>query len=359
VEIHQILVSASPADAITASAFELRATLRRIGPSDIYARYFDPTLVGDVLPLSAYARRRRSSRPAADLLVFHASIGEPDVQTFLRERPERLVIVYHNISPASAFLPYDPAFAGLLEGGRRELELLKDRTALALGVSAYNADELVRIGFRNVAVSPLVLDVRGLVTTEPDPETANHLATQVEGAVVLFVGQLLPHKRPDLLLKAYHLLVSYVRPDAHLVLVGASRLPRYRQALQLFAQELNLRAWIAGSVTAAQLAAFYRRADVFVTASEHEGFCVPLVEAMAFGLPTIARRHGAIPETLGGAGLLLPPGDDPVLLAEAMASVLDRPELRHELVARGARRLGAFDPDEARATMLGHLLDVA
>ncbi|MEO7442029.1 MAG: glycosyltransferase [Acidimicrobiales bacterium] len=358
-EIHQVLVSASPGDAITSSAFELRRLLRRIGPSDIYARYFDPSLVGDVFPISTYARRRRSRRPAADLLVFHASIGEPEVLSFIHERPERLVLMYHNISPASAFLPYDPAFAGLLEGGRRELEHLKDRAVMALGVSTFNAEELLRIGFTNVRVAPLVLDVRSLVTREPDPDTANHLATQMTGPMVLFVGQMLPHKRPDLLLKAYHMLVTYSRPEANLVLVGAGRLPRYSQALQLFAQELNLRAWIAGAVTPAQLTAFYRRADVFVTASEHEGFCVPLVEAMACGVPVIARSHGAIPETLGGAGLLLPPDDDPALMAEAMAAVVGDLALRQKLVARGHRRLGGFDPDEARATLLSHLLDVA
>jgi L-malate glycosyltransferase len=349
VEIHQVLVSASAGDAVTASAFELRALLRRIGPSDIYARYFDPSLQGDVHPLSSYARRRRSRRPAADLLVFHASIGEPEVLSFIRERTERLVLVYHNISPASAFLPYDPAFAGLLEGGRRELEQLRDRAVMAIGVSQYNADELERMGYRDVRVAPLVLDLRNLVTQAPDPDTANHLATQVQGPVVLFVGQLLPHKRPDLLLKAYHLLVTYSLPEAHVVLVGAGRLPRYRQALQLFAQELNLRAWIAGAVTPAQLVAFFRRADVFVTASEHEGFCVPV----------IARSHGAIPETMGDAGVLLPPDDDPALMAEAMAAVLGDRTLRQELVVRGHHRLAAFDADEARAAVLRHLVDVA
>lgn len=359
-QINQLVVSASPGDAITTAALEMRAVLRRIGPSEVYARFIDPALASVVLPLSLYARHRsRAPRPAADLLVFHASIGQPDVLAFLRERPERLVLVYHNISPASAFLPYDPAFAGLLEGGRRELEHLRDRTTMALGVSEYNAAELEALGFRDVRVAPLVVDVRALVGLEPDPGTANHLTTQVEGGVVLFVGQLLPHKRPDLLLKAFHLLCTYTRPDAHLILVGAARLDRYRASLQLFAQELNLRAWLTGPVTAAQLAAFYRRADVFATASEHEGFCVPLIEAMAFGVPIVARSHGAIPETLGASGLLLPPDDDPVLLAEALACVLDRPQVRRDLVARGARRLAAFDPDEARATLLGHLLDVA
>lgn len=358
-EIHQILVSASQGDAITASAFELQRLLRRVGPSDIYARYFDPSLIGEVLPLAAFARRRRSRRPTADLLIFHASIGEPDVSSFIRERPERIVLVYHNISPARNFLTYDPAFAGLLEGGRRELELLRGRVTMAIAVSDYNAAELREIGYPDVRVAPLILDVRAMLNEVPDADTANHLATQIPGPVFLFVGQLLPHKRPDLLLKAFHLLVTYARPDAQLVLVGAGRLPRYRQALQSFAQELNLRAWIAGSVTAQQLVAFYRRADVFVTASEHEGFCVPLVEAMAFGVPAIARGHAAIPETMGGAGLLLPEDDDPALMAEAMSAVADDRSLRDELVTAGHRRLSAFEPDNARATFLSHLADIA
>lgn len=357
-EIHQLLVSASAGDAITNAAFELRELLRRVGPSEIYACYHDDRLTGEVHLLSHYARR--TGRPGANVLVFHASIGEPRVLSFLMERPERVVLMYHNISPAEGFVAYDPAFAGLLEAGRRDLATLRDRVALALAVSPYNARELQALGYRDVRVTPLISDVRGLVAVEPDPESTHHLQTQMMGPVVLFVGQLLPHKRSDLLVKAYHVLVNYLVPAAHLVLVGPARLPQYRNAVQQFVKELRLPgAWLTGPVSLEQLVAFYRRADVFVTASEHEGFCLPVIEAMAFGVPVIARARAALPETMEDAGVLVPGDADPLLLAEAMATLIEDRDLRARVVEAGHRRVEDFDADRGRAAVLEQLLEVS
>ena len=357
-QIHQVLVTASPGDAITNSALELRTLLRQVGPSEVFARYIHPAVAEEVRPLDDYDRLRSSTNSVVDLLLFHASIGEPGVYSFISERPERLVLVYHNISPASAFMPYDPAFAGLLEAGRHELVALRDRTVLALADSQYNADELTAIGYRDVRVARLIIDVERLLAIEPDPAETEALR-RVEAPVLLFVGQLLPHKRPDLLLKAFHVLVTYHLPTAHLLLVGTNRLPGYAKALELYRREMNLgAASFRGSVSMESWAAHFRRADAFVTASEHEGFLVPLVEAFAFETPTIARAHAAIPETMGDAGLLLPPEEDAILLAEGMAEVLTNDALRAELVDRGRRRLEVFDPDLARAAILEHLLSV-
>jgi glycosyltransferase involved in cell wall biosynthesis len=357
-QIHQVLVTASPGDAITNSAIELRDLLRRIGPSEVFARYIHPDVADEVRRLDDYDRLRSSSNSANDLLLFHASIGEPAVFSFINERPERLVLVYHNISPAAPFLPYDPAFAGLLEAGRKELEALRDRTVLALADSQFNADELLALGYPDVRVARLIIDVERLVAVEPDPAVVADLE-RIEGPVLLFVGQLLPHKRPDLLLKAFHVLVTYHLPDAHLLLVGTNRLPGYAEALELFRRELNLgAAAFRGSLSLEAWAAHFRRADAFVTASEHEGFLVPLVESFAFDKPTLARAHAAIPETMGDAGLLLPAEDDPILMAEAMAEILTNGALRTDLVDRGRRRLEVFDAELARATVLEHLLSV-
>ncbi len=356
--IHQVLVTASPGDAITNSALELRALLRRAGPSEVFARYIHPDLLDDIRQLDSFdGDGHRSCK--ADLLVFHASIGEPYVFNFILERPERLVLVYHNISPADPFLPYDPAFAGLLEAGRQELAALRDRAVMALADSQFNADELLELGFRDVRVAHLIIDVKKLLDIEPDPQMTEWLNV-IEGPVLLFVGQLLPHKRPDLLLKAFHVLTTYLLPDAHLLLVGANRLPGYAEALEQFRRELNLgAASFRGVLSPAVWSAHYRRADAFVTASEHEGFLVPLVESMAFGVPVVARAYAAIPETIGRAGVLLPQGEDPVLLAEAMAEVVTNEDLRRELVRLGEERLDVFDADRARAAILEHLLSVA
>lgn len=341
--LHQVLVGASPGDAVTNAAFEIRALLRQKGPSEIYARYFDAALAGEVLPLDRFI--------GADVIYFHASIGEPEVASFLASRNERLVVIYHNISPSDPFRDHDAAFADLLDGGREELCALAPRAQSALADSEYNASELEALGYRDVRVSPLILEPR-LHAVEPHPPLMRYLTTEVEGPLVLFVGQLLPHKRPDLLLKAFHVLVTYLIPDARLVVVGAGRLPAYRRALQAFVDELNLPASLVGSVSEAELAAYYRHAAVFVTASEHEGFCVPLVEAMSFDVPVVAREYAAVPETLGGAGILLPPIDDPLLMAEALALAITDDEVRSALVDRGRRRVIDFAPDKARATFL-------
>ncbi len=358
-QVHQVLVSASPGDAVTTAALELQGVLALLGPSEIYARYYASELAGRILPLGRY-RQRHGAGPD-DLLLVHASIGDSEVSAFLQECSERVVLVYHNISPADAFRSVDPAFAELLDAGRRELAGLRDRTALALADSQYNARELEDLGFADVRVSPLVVDLARLRGTAADPATEHHLTHVIEGPVFVFVGQLLPHKRPDLLLKAFHVLTTFLMPEANVILVGPTRLERYHRVVQHFVRELGLAhsAWLTGYVTAEQLVAFYRRADVFVTASEHEGFCVPLLEAMAFDVPVLARARAAIPETLGDAGLLLPPEEDPALLAEALAVMATDDALRGRLVARGRRRLDHFDPERAAATVLSHVLDVA
>jgi glycosyltransferase involved in cell wall biosynthesis len=351
-EIHQIVVSASPGDAVTNAAFGLQQLLQRVGPSGLFARYIDPRLDGQVFPLSVY----EACAHPDDLLIYHVSIGEPEVVQFLLGRRERLVLVYHNITPAKYFATLDPAFAGLLACGRSELELLRDRADLALAVSAYNAAELESLGYEDVRVSPLPVDASALNGIEPDEATMAELA-QLDGPIILYVGQLLPHKRPDLLLQAYHVLTTYLLPEAHLVLLGPGRNERYRRALMTMVAEMNLhRARIPGWVTVEQLAAHYRQAEVFATTSEHEGVCVPLLEAMSFDLPVLARAFGAIPETMGDAGLLLPAEADPFFIAEALAEILTSEALRSELSRRGRDRLTHFALEGAQATFLHHLL---
>lgn len=341
--VHQVVVAAVPHDAITRHALRLRDALRTLGPSDLFARYVHPALAGDVRPLDGF--------PAAPgrAVVFHASIGEPDVTRFLLGRPEPLAVVYHNITPAEFFEPYDPEFAARLRAGRAELAALRDRTALALGVSAYNAAELSDMGFARVGVAPLAVPARGGATTDA---AGSNLAVPT----FLFVGQLLPHKRPDFLVRAFHVLRTYLAPGSALVLAGADRVPRYAAAVRQFAAELALPdVRFAGEVSDGALAALYAGAAVFVTASEHEGFCAPLVEAMQAGLPVVARRFAAVPETLDGAGLLLKPEDGPAVFAEAMLAAASEGAVRDSLVDAGRRRAAALASVDPAGVFLDQL----
>jgi glycosyltransferase involved in cell wall biosynthesis len=351
-ECHQILVWASPEDGITHEALEIRALLRASGKSEVFARHIDSRLIGNVLPLTAYPERQPRAIDGR-FLIFHGSVGEPEVFSFLLDRPEPLIVIYHNISPPELFSLYDPNLAALIEEGRRQVAVLRDRAIAGLAHSAYAAGELQALGYRNVGISPVLLDTKALLSVEPHQLTVNHFEKNVEGPVILFVGQLLPYKRLELLLQTYQILATYLIPEAHLFLVGPSRLDRYTAALQTFLNDFVLwRAGIIGVVTIEQLVAYFQRADLFVTLSEYDDFCVPLLEAMAFDTPIVARKRGAIPETVRNAGLLLPPEGDPLLAAEAMAAVLSDESLADDLVARGRERLEAFEAENSRERFL-------
>jgi L-malate glycosyltransferase len=357
-EIHQVIVSAAPGDAITSAALEWRSLLRRDRPSEIFSCYRDESLLGEVFPLEAYEALPSAVR-GDNILLLHASIGDPRLHQFLEARREQLVLMYHNITPPEYFTPFAPHFAELLADGRRELKAVRDRVVLALAASAYNAAELEALGYERVRVSPLVVDPARLRAIESHPVLADELDRRHDGPVLLFIGQLLPHKRPDLLVEAYHVLSTHHVPDATLFIVGAPRIESYHRAIRRLIRELSLpNAFLVGGVSDERLVAYLRRADLFVTATEHEGLCAPLLEAMAFDVPVLARDYAAVPETLGDAGLLLPRDSGPLLLAEGMVELLDNQPLRTELVSRGRRRLTDFEPDTARATFVANIAEV-
>jgi L-malate glycosyltransferase len=352
--IHQILVAASPADAITNAALEYRDILRRVGPSEVFARHIAPSSADEVLPLSEFG-----ADESHGVLVYHASIGEPTVSAFLLSRREPIVLVYHNITPAKYFEGLDDTFAELLLLGRHEIQSIRHRVALAVADSRFNASELEEFGYEDVRVIPPVVDPTRLIRTPSDAATVEYLDQTFSEPPLLFVGQLLPHKRPDLLVEAMHIATTYFGLRATLLLVGQNRFARYADAISAQLRELNLASvHVLGPVDDARLAAIFRRAAAFVTMSEHEGFCVPLLEAMAFDVPIVARACAAVPETVGDAGLLIPRSAGPELMAEAIARVIDDSALRGELVARGRRRLAELTAVDASFAMLDAILEV-
>jgi glycosyltransferase involved in cell wall biosynthesis len=337
-DVHQVLVAAGTGDAITNEALRLREELRTRGGSEIYAYHRDPRLDG-VLPLDAMGP------PSGDsLLVAHSSIGEKAVFDFLSGRPEPLVVRYHNITPAEFFEPYDPGFARLLRLGREELVELRSRVRKAVAVSEFNKKELLTAGYARTAVVPLVTDTAALAAT-PVVQEPIWLPSRGEGPLVLFVGRIAPNKAQHRLIQAFHVLKTYLRQDAQMCLVGGRGVAGYSNALERYVRELALRdLTLTGAISQAELAAVYRRADVFLSLSEHEGFCAPLLEAMAFDVPIVALDRGAVAETLGRAGVLLDDGGAAVA-AEAVHQVLENSELASHLVEAGRRRVLQFRPE--------------
>jgi glycosyltransferase involved in cell wall biosynthesis len=355
--VHQIVATAAPADPATQAALLLRPLLRRLGPSEIYAARVDPALEGEVVPLARFGPRAGPGH--APVLVYHAGAGHADVLSFLLEGSEDIVLVSQNVPRPESLAALEPRLAQRLALGRAELSRLKGRVRLALADTALTAAELEDLGYGEVQVCPLPVDLDLLRDTEPHPATLVHLQEYVEGPLILYAGPLLPHERLDLLVEAYHALVTYLLPDARLAVVGPAPVPAYHDVVQGLVQRLELiGAWVAPDVLVEELVCFYRTATVFATVSEHPGFSAAAVHALGFDVPVVARSAGGLPETLGGAGLLLPADTGPLLMAESLAAVLEDGDLHHALVATGRDRLPALDARAGEAAYLGHLAAV-
>jgi glycosyltransferase involved in cell wall biosynthesis len=293
------------------------------------------------------------------VLLYQLSTGSP-IAAYLANRPEPLVVNYHNITPTPLIQPWEPLLAGELHRGRRELRLLAPRSTLGVAVSAYNQAEMVEAGFDPAILTtvPVLVDYEALGSDE-DHTLSQRLAHAHDrpGSTWLFVGRRAASKAQHRIIASLAVHRRLYDPHARLYLVGESTSDRYQAALPAYAARLGVAdaVTITGSVPQRQLVSYYRAADVFVSASEHEGFGIPLIEAMGHDVPVVGLACAAVSDTVGDAGLLVSPDAgghaSPALLAAAVDRVLTDRELRASLVQRGRDRATDFSIDRTRARM--------
>ena len=335
--VHQVAAGAAPRDAITHHMLQARAALRALGlRSEIFADadHIHPGLAGDVHPAERFDDLARRG----DAAILHYSIASPAFPRVL-DRCGRCAIHYHNVTPAELLWRFAPRIALECAIGRRRLGELAGRVALAGADSRFNAGELEQFGFPE----PWVLGVMRapLVPAPRPPERTD------DAARLLFVGRGVPNKAQHHLIMASAGLVD-AGLDHRLVLIGAwTAAPEYERHCRELAATLGVadRVRFAGSVSETELARHYADADLFLCLSDHEGFCVPIVEALAAGMPVVAYGSSAIPETLGDAGLLLDE-KPPSLVAEAVIEALTNPALDARMAAARPERLRATEPRE-------------
>jgi glycosyltransferase involved in cell wall biosynthesis len=340
--VHQLVPSFAPRDAVGNHTLQVQQVLRGLGVrSEIY--------VGE-------ARREVAARshPYRELavepdtwLLYQASTGSP-MADWLLARPERKLLNYHNITPASVFAPWEPHVAVELELGRRQLAALAPVTEHAIADSAYNEAELVEVGYGATTVVPILLDT-STFERAVDGRARDRLRREAKGTAWLFVGRIAPNKAQHDLIKAFAVYRQVFDHEARLRLVGGSSSHAYLTSLERFVHELGVHDAVdlVGDVPDGVLVAHYEAADVYVSASDHEGFGVPLLEAMHHRLPVVAYGSTAVPETVGDGGLCLP-RKDAGFLAAAVHRVCADPGLRASLVEAGTRRLASFDLDANR-----------
>lgn len=338
--IDQVIPSLASRDAIGGHVVQLRDLLRSRGfESDIFYGNATPDRLDYGFPVSRLGDRSSTDR----VLLYQLSIGS-GVADIFRDRGERKFVNYHNITPADLLEAWIPAVGEEVRWGRAQLRDLAPITEFAIADSMYNERELQAAGYRSTTTVPLLLDLDGFAGS-PDPTLAARLAGQRAGggSELLFVGKVSPHKGQHDLVKA---LAAYRRlydPQARLRLVGGAISDEYRAAVERFADELGLidAVEIAGSVTHEELIAYYAAADVFVCLSSHEGFCVPLLEAMYHRVPIVAYTNTAVPETVATAGLVLP-DKQPARVAAAIHRVVTDQNLRATLARAASERVASF-----------------
>ncbi|MFN8062007.1 MAG: glycosyltransferase family 4 protein [Vicinamibacterales bacterium] len=335
--MNQWVPAAHRGDAIGDSAMRVREILRRRGHiSELYAMTMDDDLRGDVRSwVEADARR-------GDVTIFHFALPSPMTAAFATLDGGR-VLQYHNITPAHYFAPYDPGMFRLAVVGRDELATLAGHVDLALGDSQYNCDELDRLGFVPTGVFPIAVNLERLTSAPRRPALAKVLGDGLTN--ILFVGRIAPNKKVDDHIRLAEHYKRYVDAFYRFIFVGkVDAVPTYYATVRALMIEFQMpadRFLFTGPLPDDDLAEIYRQSHAYVSLSEHEGFCVPLVEAMAMEVPVLAFGAAAVPETLGGAGLSFAP-KDLELAAELLGTLVFDESVRRRIVEGQRERLSAF-----------------
>ncbi|MBR3085220.1 MAG: glycosyltransferase [Kiritimatiellae bacterium] len=336
-KIHQIVAGYRKYDAISDVANLMQRIFRSWGHrSGIYCAS------GSVAPESRGAvcdiAGIESDLAPSDVAILHLSIG-CEANLVFRRLKCRKAIIYHNITPPGFFELTNRSTAATLAEGRRQMAELAGCADVNLADSAFNAAELTAAGYRDVRVFPLPIDLDRFAPGAFGPKDVlfDHSGGDFN---ILFVGRFAPNKKIEDLVKVFHYL-SKIEPRARLFHIGAMvGMEAYSSIVTVYAEMLRLqRVHFLDVVTQEGLNAAYANADAFLCMSEHEGFCAPLVEAMLHGVPVFALATSAVPETLGGAGVLFEAPPDYPVIAETVSKVLNTPRLRAAILRRQEQRL--------------------
>jgi glycosyltransferase involved in cell wall biosynthesis len=345
--VHQILATLGYGDAIGHEVLGIQRVLHSAAfTSDIIVETADPRLEDRTLDY----RDAAGDIGADDLLIHHFSLGSRASRTAFA-LPARMMLVYHNITPPEYYVGVHDQLVRQCYHGRRELLPYRSRCDLALGDSEFNRRELEAVGFPRTAVLPVVPDFSHL---DVPPDARIYDAYDDEWTNILFVGRVVPNKRPDQLIRTVQAYRRLYRRNTRLLIAGSyGGFESYLARLHALASALGPGdVEFLGHVTDEQLTALYDVADVFLSASEHEGFCVPIVEAFHKGVPVVARAAAAVPGTMDGGGVLYDT-TDPAAIAGAIHRVVSDRAFEADVLRRQDEALNRLVGRDFAGLLLG------
>jgi glycosyltransferase involved in cell wall biosynthesis len=347
IAVHQVLATLGYGDAIGHEVLGIQRVLRGAGyASEIFVETADYRLESKTRD---YRELIDASRPD-NLLIHHFSIGSKASRTAYA-LPDRMALVYHNITPPEYFVGVHRTLARQCFRGRRELRAYTDRCDLAIGDSEFNRQDLETLGFPRTAVLPVVPDFSHL-DGRPDWLVAGDFDD--DWTNILFVGRVIPNKKIEDLIRFFDAYHTFFNPRSRLLIVGAhSQFAAYAAALDQLVTELDLHhVHLVGQVSDEQLVAFYEVADLFLCASEHEGFCVPLVEAFYKEVPVLAYAATAVPATMDGAGVLFD-NRDPIHVGALIDAIVSNATMQDAIVDDQLAAVERLRSKDFEGTLLG------
>ena len=333
--IHQLLAGGTLGNAVVAEALAIEQAIREWGfAARTYAADVHPSLAGKVAPLEHLRIKPE------DIFILHLATDSPATKICLA-LPQPLIVIYHNITPPSYLRGLGNGMSESARIGRASLNQLAKRATLSIAHSVYSANELNLAGFKNTQVVPVVIPHNLDQIAMPDTSNRSQHANDV---TLLHVGRVVPNKRIEDIVKIYY-YYNKINLSSQLVLVGSpTGAQAYSDWLNRFITSLGLGGvHLVGQLSDTELAEHYHNADVYITMSDHEGFNVPLVESMRFGVPIVAYASSAIPETLGNSGILVQRKDFGVI-AGMIHQLQTHPGLRSRIVDGQTERAKAFEP---------------
>ncbi len=343
--IDQILPTITSGDAVSNDTFAIQKLLRERGyKSRIYTQNIVPELSGFVYPVEKYKQRE------SDIVIYHMATGSNLSYMIKKLKGPVKIMIYHNITPARYFRKYNRISYELVKKGRQELKMLNDSFDYCFADSVYNKKELEAYGYNNVRVLPILLSFADY----KKPADRNIIEKYGDrGTNILFVGRIVPNKKQEDVIKTFYYYKKYINKESRLFLVGPYRdMKNYYKLLKELVNHLELDdVYFTGHVPFDRVLAYYQIADIFLCMSEHEGFCVPLLESMFFEVPVIAYKSSAIPYTLGNAGVMVKEKNYP-LIAEMMEQIINNKQFRDILISGQKQRLKDFSRDASEAQLL-------
>lgn len=349
--IHQITATMSMGDAISNEVLAIKRVLDELEiKNEIYAENIDPRLKKIVKKYTDYKENKN------EIIINHFGIGS-SVNDYVANLKNNIKIIrYHNITPAGFFDGYSIVTKQLCEMGRYQLTNANNVYKYALADSEYNKKELLELGYKNIEVIPIIMALKDY-EKKPDERIISSYKDDIKN--IVFVGRVSPNKKQEDIIKSFYYYKKYFNRNSRLFIVGNyNGMERYYSQLLNLVKSLNLEDVIfTGHIKFEEILSYYNIADLFLCMSEHEGFCVPLVESMFFKVPILAYNTCAIPYTLNGSSVLVNKKDYKYIAA-MMDYIFKNNEFREKIIVKQLKRLDELKPEKVEEKFKKYLEEI-